>query len=205
VNIIETSRLILRRFTSDDAAFILELLNEPEWKRNIGDRGINSLESARRYLETGPIASYARRGFGLYAIEQKVDSTLVGMCGLIKRDGLDDVDIGFAILSRFEKQGLTTKRRLQRLRTFATRSGLENWLQSQASTMSARLDFSNDWGCASRAWFAFRKTPRNFVCSRSNLSRPRAFRSFHLIRSSRGLLRGRHGGPHFPDGINNSG
>jgi RimJ/RimL family protein N-acetyltransferase len=109
VKIIETNRLILRRFTLDDAAFILELLNEPAWKRYIGDRGIDSLESARRYLETGPIASYERHGFGLYAIEQKIDSTLVGMCGLIKRDGLDDVDIGFAVLSRFEGQGLTTE------------------------------------------------------------------------------------------------
>jgi RimJ/RimL family protein N-acetyltransferase len=106
VKIIETNRLILRRFTEADSAFILELLNEPSWKRYIGDRGIDSLEKARYYIETGPIASYERHGFGLYAIEQKADSTLVGMCGLIKRDALDDVDVGFAVLSRFERQGI---------------------------------------------------------------------------------------------------
>ena len=109
MKVIETNRLILRRFTGADAAFILELLNEPAWKRYIGDRGINSLESARHYLETVPIASYQRHGFGLYAMQQKVDTELVGMCGLIKRDGLDDVDIGFAVLSRFEGQGLATE------------------------------------------------------------------------------------------------
>ena len=109
MKVLETHRLILRRFTGDDAAFIHELLNEPAWKRYIGDRGINSLESARHYLETVPIASYERNGFGLYAMQQKVDMKLAGMCGLIKRDGLDDVDIGFAVLSRFEGQGLATE------------------------------------------------------------------------------------------------
>jgi RimJ/RimL family protein N-acetyltransferase len=109
VKILETNRLILRRFTEADSAFILELLNEPAWKRYIGDRGIDSLESARHYVETVPIASYERHGFGLYAMQQKVDATLAGMCGLIKRDGLDEVDIGFAVLSRFEGQGLVTE------------------------------------------------------------------------------------------------
>lgn len=109
MKILETDRLILRRFTEADSAFILELLNEPSWKRYIGDRGIDSLEAARHYIETGPIASYEQHGFGLYAIEQKVDSTRVGMCGLTKREGLDDVDIGFAILSRFEGQGFASE------------------------------------------------------------------------------------------------
>jgi RimJ/RimL family protein N-acetyltransferase len=109
VNIIETTRLVLRRFTEADSAFILELLNEAAWKRYIGDRGIDSLESARHYIQTGPIASYERHGFGLYAMQQKVDATLVGMCGLIKREGLDDVDIGFAVISRFEGQGFAAE------------------------------------------------------------------------------------------------
>lgn len=109
VKVLETHRLILRWFTVDDAAFIHELLNEPAWKRYIGDRGINSIESARHYLETVPIASYELHGFGLYAMQQKLDMKLVGMCGLIKRGGLDDVDIGFAVLSRFEGQGLAAE------------------------------------------------------------------------------------------------
>ncbi|SRR6266404_4935825 len=109
MKIIETNRLNLRRFTEADSAFIFELLNEPSWKRYIGDRGIDSLEDARHYLRTVPIASYEQHGFGLYAIEQKADAALVGMCGLIKREGLEGVDIGFAVLSRFEGQGLATE------------------------------------------------------------------------------------------------
>lgn len=105
MDVLETERLVLRHFTPDDAAFILELLNEPGWKQYIGDRGVDSLETARGYIARAAIASYDQHGFGLWAVELKEDRTPVGMCGLIKRDTLDDVDIGFALLSRFEGSG----------------------------------------------------------------------------------------------------
>lgn len=106
MQVVETERLILRWFTSDDAAFIFDLLNQPSWKRYIGDREIDSLEAARGYIERVLRTSYRQHGFGLYAVELKAEHTLAGMCGLIKRDGLGDVDIGFAFLPRFEGQGL---------------------------------------------------------------------------------------------------
>lgn len=105
MQVLETERLVLRQFTPNDAAFIFELVNEPGWKKYIGDRGVNTLEDARRYIETVPLASYAKHGFGLWAVELKDDGALIGMCGLIKRDALDDVDIGFALLPRFEGRG----------------------------------------------------------------------------------------------------
>jgi RimJ/RimL family protein N-acetyltransferase len=105
MHVLETERLVLRHLTPEDAAFILELVNEPGWKKYIGDRGIDTLDDARKYIETVPLASYAKHGFGLWAVELKDDRSVVGMCGLIKRDTLDDVDIGFALLSRFEGKG----------------------------------------------------------------------------------------------------
>ncbi|HEX6125532.1 MAG TPA: GNAT family N-acetyltransferase [Pyrinomonadaceae bacterium] len=105
MQVIETERLVLRHFTPEDAAFILELVNEPGWKKYIGDRGIDTVDDARKYIETVPVASYAKHGFGLWAVELKDYGSLVGMCGLVKRDTLDDVDIGFALLSRFEGRG----------------------------------------------------------------------------------------------------
>jgi RimJ/RimL family protein N-acetyltransferase len=100
-----TERLVLRRLVLDDAAFILELLNEPGWLRFIGDRGVRTLEDARAYLERVPMTLYAKHGFGLYAVELRADATPVGMCGLIRRDVLPDPDIGFALLSRHEGRG----------------------------------------------------------------------------------------------------
>jgi RimJ/RimL family protein N-acetyltransferase len=89
----------------DDAEFILGLLNEPSWLRFIGDRGVRTFQDARDYILTGPVDMYARLGFGLYAVELKEDGIPIGICGLIKRDFLDDVDIGFAFLPKYWRQG----------------------------------------------------------------------------------------------------
>jgi RimJ/RimL family protein N-acetyltransferase len=105
LKILETERLILRQFTDDDAPFILELLNEPSFIQNIGDRKIRSLDGAKIYIKNGPATSYAQNGFGLYRVELKETGEAIGMCGLIKRPGLDDVDIGYAFLPRFWSRG----------------------------------------------------------------------------------------------------
>ena len=94
--VIVTERLSLRHLTVDDAPFILRLVNEPSWLEFIGDKGVHSLEDARGYLTNGPIAMYARAGFGLYMTELRDGGSPIGLCGLIKRDSLPDVDIGFA-------------------------------------------------------------------------------------------------------------
>jgi len=95
-----TERLRLRRFDGSDAAFALELVNEPSWIRFIGKRDVGNLDDARRYLEKGPIAMYARHGFGLWCVALRSTGEAIGMCGLIKRDALPDVDLGFAFLPR---------------------------------------------------------------------------------------------------------
>jgi RimJ/RimL family protein N-acetyltransferase len=89
----------------DDARFMLELMNEPSYIRFIGDRKIRTLEGAKVSITNGPIASYARNGFGLYLVELKETGESIGICGLIKRDRLDDVDIGYAFLPKFWLKG----------------------------------------------------------------------------------------------------
>ena len=103
--VLETQRLRLRCFDLGDAHFVLRLVNDPDWIRYIGDRKVHSLEDARRYLENGPLKMYAANGFGLWLVERKEDSVPVGMCGLIRRDRLKDVDLGFAMLPEFRSQG----------------------------------------------------------------------------------------------------
>jgi RimJ/RimL family protein N-acetyltransferase len=101
----ETPRLRLRHLTLDDGAFILELLNEPDFIRNIGDREVRTLEDARRYIQHGPITSYNQHGFGLFLIELQGAATPIGICGLLKRDYLRDVDVGFALREAFRGNG----------------------------------------------------------------------------------------------------
>lgn len=107
--ILETERLTLRHLEASDAPFILRLVNEPGWLRFIGDRAIHSLDDARAYIETGPRASYAAHGFGLYATTLRPDGTPIGICGLVKRDGLDHPDVGFAILERYWGHGYASE------------------------------------------------------------------------------------------------
>ena len=103
--VVETERLALREFTAADAEFILELLNDPAFIRFIGDKKVRTVDDARNYLDTGPIDSYTRHGFGLYLVQLKKTKKPIGMCGLLKRDILDQVDIGFAFLPDYRGQG----------------------------------------------------------------------------------------------------
>ena len=103
---LETRRLTLRRLTTDDAPFIVALLNEPSFLENIGDRGVRTPEDAQRYLIEGPLGMYARYGFGLWHVARREDGKSVGMCGLLKRDALPDFDLGYAYFPAFWGQGL---------------------------------------------------------------------------------------------------
>jgi RimJ/RimL family protein N-acetyltransferase len=105
MQVIETERLILRQMIVKDAAFILDLLNQPAFLRFIGDRGVRSLEEAEKYIRNGPLDSYERLGFGLYLVELKDGGLPAGICGLIKREALEDVDLGFAFLPQFWSKG----------------------------------------------------------------------------------------------------
>jgi hypothetical protein len=97
--IFETERLSLDELTvGRDEAFVLQLLNEPGFLENIGDRGVRDLAGAAGYIEKGPAASYAANGFGLWRVVEKATGLPVGICGLIKRDVLEDPDVGYAFL-----------------------------------------------------------------------------------------------------------
>ncbi|MDT5294697.1 MAG: hypothetical protein QOJ76_1577 [Acidobacteriota bacterium] len=103
--VLETERLILRRLSTDDAGFILELLNEPSFLRYIGDKGVRTIEDARRYILSGPVESYERNGFGLYLVELKDGELPVGISGLVKRNALEHPDVGFAFLPAYWSKG----------------------------------------------------------------------------------------------------
>jgi RimJ/RimL family protein N-acetyltransferase len=105
MNVLETDRLVLRYVTLDDSEFALRLLNEPSFLQNIGDRGVRTLEQASNYLLEGPIRSYQIHGHGMYLVALKGSLVPIGLCGLLKRDQFEDVDIGYAFLPEFWSQG----------------------------------------------------------------------------------------------------
>ena len=105
MDILATERLRLRTADPDDHAFYHALVNDPAFIEHIGDRGIHTPEEARQALLDGPIAMQAMRGHSLYVVELKASGVPIGMCGLIKRDSLDGVDIGYAFLPDYRGRG----------------------------------------------------------------------------------------------------
>ena len=103
--ILETERLRLREFTVDDTKFIIQLLNSRGWIQFIGDRNVRTEDEAAQYLQNGPLKSYQQNGFGLSLVETKEDRNAIGMCGIIKRDNMENPDIGFALLPAFYGKG----------------------------------------------------------------------------------------------------
>ena len=105
MQVLQTQRLVLREIEPADAPFILELLTDPSFLANIGDRGVHDLPSALNYIEATPRASYARNGYGLWLVESKESGEALGMAGLVRRDTLPDADIGYAFLPRHWSKG----------------------------------------------------------------------------------------------------
>jgi RimJ/RimL family protein N-acetyltransferase len=100
-----TDRLVLRTVTLDDAAFYIELVNDPQFIAYIGQRDIHTLAAARTALREGPMAMLAERGHALYVVTLKDGGALIGMSGLIKRISLPEVDLGYAFLPQFRGHG----------------------------------------------------------------------------------------------------
>ncbi|HNQ26421.1 MAG TPA: GNAT family N-acetyltransferase [Aquaticitalea sp.] len=104
--IAETPRLIIAKMTLDDAPFMLELLNTPNWIKYIGDRNVKTVEEAENYMKNGVLKSYRESGFGFYKLLLKEEGNkTIGTCGLVKREQLENVDIGFAMLPEYEGKG----------------------------------------------------------------------------------------------------
>ena len=104
--IAETKRLIISKFSIKDAPFFMELVNSPNWLKYIGDRNTRTLEDAQKRITDGHLKSYEAYGFGFYKLSLKEENNKpIGTCGLIKREELEYVDLGFAFLPEYEGKG----------------------------------------------------------------------------------------------------
>ena len=104
--LLNTERLELRWLTPDDAEMMLAIWNDPAFLRYVGDRGVRTVEQARSAIEAGPLQIYADYGYGPFRLTRRDDGSDVGICGLFRREGLDEPDIGFAILPEYRGQGI---------------------------------------------------------------------------------------------------
>lgn len=103
--ILKTERLNLTEFKITDASFFYELVNDPAFLEFIGDRNVKSISDAEKYLSDRIIPSYAKNGFGFYLVSTNGNNAPIGMSGIIDREGLDHIDVGFAFLSKSRGKG----------------------------------------------------------------------------------------------------
>ena len=103
--VLHTERLELCWLTPDDAPLMLAVWNDPAFIRHVADRGIRNLEQARAALEGGPLKLYADHGYGPFRVRRREDGADMGICGLFRREALDEPDIGFALLPEFCGRG----------------------------------------------------------------------------------------------------
>ncbi len=109
MHILATERLRLRTLVPGDARFYLKVVNQPAFIEFIGDRGIRTVAAARKAIVEGPVAMQEALGHSLYLVERIEDGAPIGMCGLIKRETLPEVDIGYAFLPQYGGQGYATE------------------------------------------------------------------------------------------------
>ena len=148
--IAQTPRVTLRQLDIADATFFCQLLNDPDWLKNIGDRGVRTPLEAERYIESNYLPTYARLGFGMYLLERNADAQALGVCGLVQRETLPQPDLGFALLHPFCGQGYAHEAASAVMAHAQTRLGLRQVLaittasNQRSSHLLAKLGFTFD-------------------------------------------------------------
>ncbi|MEO0996769.1 MAG: GNAT family N-acetyltransferase [Pseudomonadota bacterium] len=123
-----TGRLRLREFVPGDAAFVATLFNDTAFLRFIGDRGVRSRADGARWIAKAAFAHYREHGFGLYVVERTETGAALGVAGLIRRDGLQHPDLGFAFLPEHRRRGYATEAARAVLRRAREHHGLDRIL-----------------------------------------------------------------------------
>lgn len=134
----ETERMVLRPTSLEDAAFIWQLFNSPKWLKYIGDRKVRSEKEASNYIRDRMISQRERLGYSTFTVVRKSDQTKLGICGLYDREGLEGIDIGFALLPQFEGRGYASEATERLLKLAFSEFGL-----TEIKAITTRLNFAS--------------------------------------------------------------
>ncbi|GGO65844.1 GNAT family N-acetyltransferase [Bowmanella pacifica] len=133
-----TQRLKLSLLDDQDSAFILALLNDPDWLKYIGDKGVRNLDDARDYIHNGPLATYQRHGYCMLKVCARESGLPLGLCGLLKRDNLEHPDVGYAFLPQARGTGYA-KEAVKAVVAYAQQQGHSTLMAFCLSTNQASI------------------------------------------------------------------
>lgn len=106
--IIETERLILRRFESGEGQLIYTLNEDPEVTRYTGDP-VRDLAHANEVLDQVILPQYALYNHGRWAVHTKPGMEFIGWCGLKYRPERDEVDLGYRFIKTAWGKGFASE------------------------------------------------------------------------------------------------
>ena len=94
--VFETARLRCRWWTDGDLRAIYEVYADAETVRYVGDGQPITMAQCQTWLDV-TAANYARRGYGMYTLEDRLTGEIVGFCGLVHPGGQDEPEIKYAL------------------------------------------------------------------------------------------------------------
>lgn len=101
---LKSDKIVLQKVSLNDVGFLLELLNDPDFIANIGDRGVRTKEQTQAYLEKGVLNQPDY--LGLWVIRALDDGQPMGVISVLKREFLEHIDLGYALLRSARGQGV---------------------------------------------------------------------------------------------------
>jgi len=107
---LETERLLLRQFCNDDFEPLAEMMSDEKHMRFIG--GTSGREQSWRRLAT-LVGHWTLRGYGFFALEEKISKTFIGWTGLWFPEGWPEREIGWALLPKAIGKGFVTEAALR--------------------------------------------------------------------------------------------
>jgi RimJ/RimL family protein N-acetyltransferase len=110
MNILETKRLLLRHFVSEDTDALFTLYRDPEIRRYFSEGTLTyeeTKEVVKRFLGGHP----EHPELGLWATLHKETNTLIGRCGLLPQTiaGHLEVEVSYLLDKAYWGQGLATE------------------------------------------------------------------------------------------------
>ncbi len=105
---IETARLRLRLFASDDVADFYQIIRDPDVKRFLADGEEFTIDSTRALIERFN-EIFRARGYGRWAVVEKERGKLIGYCGLIVLIDEVGVELAYLLAKECWGRGLATE------------------------------------------------------------------------------------------------
>jgi ribosomal-protein-alanine N-acetyltransferase len=105
---LETKRLLIRPFTPDDLASLINFRTDPRVSKYLGGGEMQNPKALKSRLDFY-IGCYEKHGFGMCAMIWKDSGEMIGASGLQPLENSEDIEVGYSLSYDFWGKGLATE------------------------------------------------------------------------------------------------